>query len=557
MAICYWGIGYWLIGYWLFVTSYPITARAAPQFPNNQFPNNNHLMNKYIFLFLVFASASSKAQSYPATGVLKTIEIEVSGNPTWQKIISLGSDGLLLFVKKDVTKALLLKFDTNLTKVWETEVLLDVERKPSAYFVDNERVTFLFSENQGMYYQLFSFNLEDGKTENNGFELREYFQDQSYVNFKNRLLVAGMNEKGGAFYDFDFNTNEGQFISAELTGKAQLQHIKYNQKTNLIETLWAIKEPGYTNEKKKKGEFIKNAYVVFAKYDTLGKLISKNAIQSNAGNFPLTAQLTVIDSLTNVVTGVYQSNNGIKGIYFSKIGHDKTILTKFYDYRKLLVGTESLSDEQLKKLSSTYTLLPSQTVFSENQILVGGSFYQPSYQVVSVDNPDYVGYNLNPYNSIQRTKTKQVLSGYSYSNGFAASFDLSGNLLKQQRMEIRQTSSDLDDVLAINKQNAVAICVKGNLLVSKPNSASAPNIHKLATENDDPKNSQYIAKYRSVRNWYENYFIADGSRVKFEVIKEMSASKEKPSRRKKGQRQIPETNVKKIIYLSKVLNSSF
>lgn len=514
-------------------------------------------MKKYIFLFIILASTSLHAQNYPASGVLKTIEIEVSGNPTWQKIIPLGNDGLLLFVKKDVTKAILIKFDTDLKKLWETEVLLDVERKPTAYFIDNQQVTFLFSESQGMYYQLFSFDLEDGKSENNGFELREYFQDQSYVTIKKRILVAGMNEKGGVFYDFDFKTNEGQFISAELTGKVKLQQIQYNQKTNLIETLWSIKEPGYTNEKKKKGEFIKNAYVVFVKYDTLGKLISKNAIQSNAGNFPLTAQLTVIDSLTNVVTGVYQSNNGVKGIYFSKIEHDKTILTKFYDYRKLLVGTESLSDEQLKKLSNSYSFLPSQPVFGENQIFVGGSFYQPSYQVVSVDNPDYVGYNFNPYNSIQRTKTKQVLSGYNYSNGFAASFDLSGNLLKQQRMEIKQTSSDLDDVLAINKQNAVAICVKGNLLVSKPNSVSAPNIHKLATENDDPKNSQYIAKYRSVRNWYENYFIADGSRVKFEVIKEMSAPKAKPSKRKKGQRQIPETNVKKIIYLSKVLNSSF
>lgn len=514
-------------------------------------------MNKYLFLCLIFASVCLKAQNYPASGVLKTVEIEVSGNPTWQKIIPLGNDGLLLFVKKDVTKAIIIKFDTELKKIWETEVLLDVERKPTAYFLDNQKVTFLFSENQGMYYQLFSFDLKDGKTQNNGFELREYFQDQSYVNFKNRILVAGINEKGGAFYDFDFKTNEGQFLSAELTGKVELQHIKYNQKTNFIETLWAIKEPGYTNEKKKKGEFIKNAYVVFAKYDTLGKLISKNAIQSNAGNFPLTAQLTVIDSLTNVVTGVYQSNNGVKGIYFSKIEHDKTILTKFYDYRKLLVGTESLSDEQLKKLSSTFSFLPTQTVFFENQIFFGGSFYQPSYQVVSVNNPDYVGYDFNSYNSTQRTKTKQVLSGYNYSNGFSASFDLSGNLLKQQRMEIKQTSSDLDDVLAINKQNAVAICVKGNLLVSKLNNASAPNIHKLANENDDPKNSQYIAKYRSVRNWYENYFIADGSRVKFEVIKEMSAPKEKPSKRKKGQRQIPETNIKKIIYLSKILSSEF
>ncbi len=53
------------------------------------------------------------------------------------------------------------------------------------------------------------------------------------------------------------------------------------------------------------------------------KLVSKNAIQSNAGNFPLTAQLTAIDSFTNVITGVYQSNNGVKGIYFSKIEREK------------------------------------------------------------------------------------------------------------------------------------------------------------------------------------------------------------------------------------------
>ncbi len=514
-------------------------------------------MNNYFFLFLFFSYLAVKAQNYPANGVLKTVEIEASGNPTWQKIIPLGSEGLLVFLKKDITKATVIKFDNNLNQLWENEVLLDVERKPTSYFYDKDKISFLFSESQGMYYQLFSFDLNNGKIENKGFELREFFQDQNYVNVGHRVLIAGMNEKGGAFYNFDFNTNEGEFISAELNGKAQLQYINYNTKNNLIETLWGVKESGFANEKKKKGEFIKNAYVVFTKYDTLGKLITKTPIQSNAGNFPLTAQLTVLDSVTNVVTGVYQSSNGVKGIYFSKIEHDKTILTKFYDYRKLLIGTENLSDEQLKKLSNVYTFLPTQTIFSENKILVGGSFHQPSYQVVSVDNPDFVGYNFSTNYGVSRSKTKQVLTGYQYQNGFTASFDLSGNLLQQQRFDIRQTSSDIDEVIAINKLNSVAICAKGNLIVTKPRIASETNTYKLSSESDDPKNTQYIAKYRNVRNWYENYFIADGSRVKFEVIKEMAASKEKPSRRKKQQRPIPETNVKKIIYLSKVLNSSF
>jgi len=518
-------------------------------------------MKKYFFFLIFIASNSLQAQkplsNYLAMSVLKTVEIEVSGNPTWQKVILLGQEGLLFFVKKDITKALIIKFDTDLNKVWEKEFFLDVERNPTSYYLDNHQVTFLFSENQGMYYQLFSFDLKDGKEENRGFEIRDFFQDQSFVAFKDRILIAGINEKGGVFYDFDFKSNEGEFSATDLSGKAQVQFVQYNSQTHLIEMLWSIKEQGYSNEKKKKGEFIKNAYVVYAKFDTLGKLISKNAIQSNAGNFPLTAQLTKIDSLKSVVTGVYQSKNGVKGIYFSKIEYDKTIFTKFYEYRKLMTGTENLNEEQLKKLSSTFSFLSAQTIFTENQIFLGGSFYQPSYQLINADNPDYVGNDIISFNSRQKTKNKQVLSSYNYSSGFTASFDLSGNLLKQQRLEIKQASSELDDVLAINNQNAVAICNKGNLIITKPKSLTETNNYKLSNENDETKNNRFIAKYRNVKNWYENYFIADGSRIKFEVIKEMSAPNEKPSRRKKRQRQIPETNVKKIVYLSKILNSSY
>jgi hypothetical protein len=518
-------------------------------------------MKKYVFFLIFIASNSLIAQkpnvNIPASGVLKTVELEVSGNSTWQKIISLGQEGLLFFVKKDITKALIIKFDTDLNTVWENEVFLDVERKPSSYYLDNHQITFLFSENQGMYYQQLSFDLKNGKEKNRGFEIRDYFQDHSHVAFKDRILIAGINEKGGVFYDFDFKLNEGEFFATDLSGKPQVQFVQYNSQTHLIETLWSIKEQGYSNEKKKKGEFIKNAYVVYAKYDTLGKLISKNAIQSNAGNFPLTAQLTRIDSLKSVVTGVFQSKNGVKGIYFSKIEYDKTIFTKFYDFRKLMVGTENQNEEQLNKLSSTFSFLSAQTIFTENQIFLGGSFYQPSYQLINTDNPDYVGNNINSFNSIQKTKSKQVLSSYNYSFGFTASFDLSGNLLKQQLLEIKQTSAELDDVLAINNQNAVAICNKGNLILTNPKSLKETNSYKLSNENDETKNNQFIAKFRNVKNWYENYFIADGSRIKFEVIKEMSAPKEKASRRKKRQRQIPETNVKKIVYLSKILNSSF
>lgn len=493
--------------------------------------------------------------------VPQTIEIEVSGRPTWQKIIPLGKNGLLFFIKKDITKAIIARFDTDLKKVWESEIFIDAEKQPTSYTIDNERVTFMFSENQGMYYQVYSVELKDGKFENKGFELREFFQDQNYVYFKNKILMAGMNEKGASFYKYNFQESMGDFVSAELNGKVQVQYFKYFPQKNIIESLWSVKESGYTNEKKKKGEFIKDAFVVYAKYDTSGRLMMKNTIRSNAGNFPLTAKLTEIDSTTKIITGTYQSNTGTKGMFFAKIEDNKTTLTKFYDYRILLKGSPELNDELVKKIGNSFTLLPTQPIFGNNIISVGGTFYKPNYQVVTTNSPYYSGYDPYTNNSnYQRTQSKQVFKGFNFQNGFAANFDLEGNLISQSRIDMNQISTQLEEALAINEHHAVAACVKGNLLLSSTINFTNPANYKLSDEPigekpSDLKNAQFIPTYQGVRNWYENYFIADGSRVKFEAIKDLDAPKEKPSKRKKGQQSLPQTNIKKIIYLTKVLSA--
>lgn len=513
-------------------------------------------MKAKLIIFFIFIHHILIAQ------VQQTIEIEVSGRPTWQKIIPLGKNGLIFLIKKDVTKAIIARFDTELKKVWESEIFLDAEKQPTSYTIDNERVTFMFSENQGMYYQVYSVELKDGKFENKGFELREFFQDQNYVYFKNKILMAGMNEKGASFYQYNFQDSSGDFVAAQLNGKVQVQFFKYFPKQNVIESLWAVKESGYANEKKKKGEFIKDAYVVYAKYDTSGKLISKNNIRSSAGNFPLTAQMIEIDSSTKVVTGTYQSNTGAKGIYFAKIEEDKTTLTKFYDYRILLKGSPELLDDQVKKMANSFTFLPIKTIFSSNIISVGGSFYQPNYQVVTSNNP-YSGYN--PFGNqvnYQRSQSKQVFKGFNFQQGFVANFDLEGNLLSQSRIEMNQISTQLDQTLAINDSHGVAACIKGDLLLSRTINFSNPANYKLSDELNgekptDIKNAQFLPTYQGVRNWYENYFIADGSRIKFEAIKDLDVPKEKPSKRKKGQESLPQTNIKKIIYLTKVLSSEF
>lgn len=507
----------------------------------------------FVFIFLL-SCFNISAQ------VLKTVEFEVNGRPTWQQLIPLGKDGIILFAKKDVTKAVIVKFDADLKKVWESEIFLDVEKKPTSYTIDKDHITFMFSETKGMYYQVFSISLKDGKFNNTGFELREFFQDQDYVFFKNRILMAGVNEKGAAFYNYNFDADLGEFITAELIGKAQVQYFKYDAEKNIIESLWAIKESAYTNEKKKKGEFIKDAYVVYAKYDTSGKLIIKNTIASNAGNFPLTATLTEIGTSTKFISGTFQSNSGAKGMYVSKVEDGKTTTTKFYDYRQLLKGIPPIDDATIKKIIDNFVLLPVKPVFGQNTLTIGGTFFQANYQTVTSSTPYYNGYDPYPsygryansnYN-YPRTQSKQVFKGYNYLNGFVASFDLDGNLVSQHRIDMNLISPQVEEAIAVSEDKSTAVCIKGALTVNNLAEFARPATYRLSEEPIDVKNSQFVPNYHGVRNWYGNYFIADGSRIKFEALKDLDAPKEKPNKRKKGQQQLPQTNIKKIIYLSKV-----
>lgn len=491
--------------------------------------------------------------------ILKTTEYEISGRPTWQQIIPLGDKGVILFAKKDVTKAVIVKFDAELNKTWESEIFLDAEKKPAAFTVDNEHITFMFSETQGMYYQVFSIDLKDGKFDNKGFELREFFQDQDYVFFKDRILMAGVNEKGAAFYKFDFNEDLGHFVQAEITGKAQVQYFTYDAARNTIESLWAIKEAGYTNEKKKKGEFIKDAYVVYASYDTTGKLIIKNTIASNAGNFPLTATLTEISPAIKFISGTYQSNSGAKGIYVSKLEEGKTTYTRFYDYRRLLKGIPAIDDATVKKIADNFVLLTTKPVYGNNTLTLGGTFFQANFQTLTTSTPYYGGYDPYPaygrygtYNNYPRTQSRQVFKGYNFLNGFVANFDIDGNLISQIRVDMNLISPQMEENLAVSENKSTAVCTKGSLSISNLAEFARPDTYKLSNETVDVKNAQFVAGYHGVRNWYGNYFLADGSRIKFEAVKDLDLPKEQSEKHKKRQQSLPQTNIRKIIYLSKV-----
>ena len=40
--------------------------------------------------------------------------------------------------------------------------------------------------------------------------------------------MAGANQKGGAFFEYNFETDEGKLIEIDLPGQVKVQEFKYN-----------------------------------------------------------------------------------------------------------------------------------------------------------------------------------------------------------------------------------------------------------------------------------------------------------------------------------------
>ena len=73
--------------------------------------------------------------------------------------------------------------------------------------------------------------------------------------------------------------------------------------------------------------------------------------------------------------------------------------------------------------------------------------------------------------------------------------------------------------MAYNSSGAVAYCFNGNLAARNFNIGTKPVIYKLSEETENKKNQVYLPLYQEVRFWYDNFFIANGSKTKIEVLK--------------------------------------
>ncbi len=473
-------------------------------------------MKRLLFLLLLLAPAAD-AQ------LLRSATLEVLGSPGWYRVISLQKDGLVMIVKEDQTRFKVVRMDAALNKLWDQDLFLDTERGPAAVALHGGRLSLMFSETSGMYYQLLDFDLQNGEYVRRGFEIREFFQDKGLVMYKNKALLTGINAQGLVYYVYDFQQDMGRMIATELQGKIEIEDVR-EEADGTLNILVVEKIPGYANEARKKGEYVKSSRVAEVRLDTAGKLIERKDIVPHEGRFPVSGTRN-----GELVSGIYQQPDGQKGLYFSFLKSDRNIPVFYRSFSAL--SSEQEEGKQKEKFLKNTSLLVLPPFEGRGEIHLGGVFYTPRYTHVRA----YEG---------PRNITRSVFSGMEFASSRIFSLDAEGSVTAENTIGINQVLGQLTAPVSINRAGAVAYLSNGKVLVRNYHIGSRSIAYQLTDDNS--AGTPYVAGYRQVIHWYDNVFLAIGSQSRVEAQQVTPPA----GARKKKKRSIPYTQTRKTYFLT-------
>jgi hypothetical protein len=521
-------------------------------------------MKNLSFLVLILFNQIAFSQQ------LKQVEIPADGKMEWQFLLPLEQNGLVLFYKNEMTKGSIVRFDKDLNISWQSDFFIDAERGPKSYSVNKDKLSLMFSENNGAYYQIYEVNLADGKIKNYGFEITELFNDQDFVLTKKGVLVGGSNDKGAAVYNFNEENGSGELVQKDLTGIVSVQSFQLNEKTGNVEAIFAVQKIIEQTAKQKKANakpIVIGSEIVFLEINQEGEVIQKIIIQGENGNNPMNARVLRVSNSEFFLSGTFRNPSGKQGVYASKIIDGKKSFIKFYDFQTITKNSD-LSAEQLKILVDQFSYSLHEIEFKENQFVIAGEFFRPEYKTTTeyVNSPygnnyggSYGGFGRSNYydpfnNNRQQTQSKQVFVGYRYASGLVYTFDNDGNLKSNNLIGIDKVSREVSESFAFSSNNELALCKNGKIIVTRLDDPGIQQTYQITAENTT-NNKAGLPVYNSVKHWYDNIFIGTGVRNQTEVIKNSidDLPVEKGLFGKKKKRiQTQSIKIKRIIYLTKI-----
>jgi len=451
-------------------------------------------------------------------------EIEIDNFNDDYYIVSAKEDGLFLFRELDKPFTNneyvweIIRLDTSLQEVNRREVKIDSKFSFKGYSYDNGRFVMLFQEGYEFANDLLFLTFSiDG----------DAFQSYVYNNVvpikltefevKNDAVVFGGNvNMRTVVMMYNFTAQKGVVLPGFYNDRSSLLQIVTKTNDDLVRII--------TSDR-----LLSKRYGITVRaFTTMGVSSFTKSLEAKE-DFSLTDGRIVNSSEGgNLLAGTYsirRRTETSRGIYVADFERQDKDQIRYYNYANLENFFNYMKERRKnrilkriarkkikgKKLKFCYRLFVQDIVKQENQNILIGEAYYPTYSNRAYD------YSAFSYDPFMTRRSSQVFDGYKYTHAVIMAFDDNGKLLWDNSFEVNDLKSfQLEEhvhlafleneivMLYLYDQELKIKVIKGSEIVEGKSTESL----KLMYESDEMKSND--EELEGLKQWYGNNFYAFG-----------------------------------------------
>lgn len=492
-------------------------------------------------LLVSMRGGAQTAYSDPALNKPLRIEIPAASDKETYRIIPCGHDGMLLFYKsveaggENRVKWYFTFYDKNLQQVWTKPVPLGAGMEFNDSFSGNDTISLFFQTPEtertvSSGFHVLRVLVKKGAFILNNGEMPEH-ASMAVFSVVRQKCFAGLNIKGeqAVLMILDLPTGKQDFVT--ITGGTQTSFVALESDTSDLSITAVVKKQltkrfwdNYFVRMNPDGTTIGETLIAT---QTPERQLGESKILSLSASEKLLAGTYVLSSsVTDQNQKGLAPSTGFYATRLSGLAQQDTHFTNFLD----LKSTDNFLSERdiialrkkamkknriLTEYSTDLNLIVHEITRKGDQFILLGEAYFLQYHTESFTDFDFYG---RPY-----TNSYSVFDGFRFTSGIVAAYDMTGALLWDNSIEIRNLiSQQLDPKvsLAFNGDNQILTYLSEGKIGYKIISGGTTVEKTDYTDVDlSLPEDRLINETRSrMVPWYENYYLCYG----YQEIKNLS-----------------------------------
>lgn len=447
------------------------------------------------------------------------VEIDLENTNSDYSVVPVGENGLVMYTispervpQRTKVKWLFTGYNTDFKEQWKSGYIIGEPFYVKERSYVNGFLYLLFVRNNRDEFVLTKVDVKTGAIRSVHGSLPKKFTLSSLAVHNSSAYINGSTRKGPSLVHVDLNTKKVSEIGLKFDGQAQFESADVSSDSNEVHIVYRIED------KRKKFLNIKTFNGLMLLDDLL--------INPEGNDHLLTGKVNSINDREKIILGTYSSGNarGANGLYFARLINYSSYVVKYYNFTDFanffdflpertaskIQKKKEKQDSRGKELNMDYQLLVHDLILHDEQYLMVAEAFYATYR--SEARPYTTIINGVP---IVQTNYISVFDGWLYTHAIVAGFDMEGNMLWDNSIE-------MGDIKSFNLEERVSVKVdygQVRLAYGANNEIVTKSIYKNEVISEKGRNNIQTGssddKIRSsalsnVRYWYDKYFLVYG-----------------------------------------------